>query len=148
MKEIPRDFDTATAKDIRGLSFIGYGPQPTAPIAIFWPFLAISLTTTFLSFTKTDVQTVILRCWTGLNINWVKSGAVTNRHWLSHLFSGGSLATAHCSCQKIRSVFRVLGIYDFEHNYNVQVFISHFRLKASTVCLNDNYQGPIFITRQ
>ena len=38
----------------------------------FWPFFWQLLT--FLSiFHKTEVQTVILRCWTGLYLNWFKS---------------------------------------------------------------------------
>ena len=34
----------------------------------FWPFIAISM----VIFHKTEIQTVILRCITGLNLDWFK----------------------------------------------------------------------------
>ena len=48
-------------------------------------------------FHKTEVQMVILRCWTGLNLNYLNfmtqnaNGAVTNRRENTQLFSEGSL---------------------------------------------------------
>ena len=65
----------------------------TAISGHFFPYVFI--------FHKTEVQMVILRCLTSLYLNWFKSydkkrkcslvGAVTNRLWLSLLFSEGSL---------------------------------------------------------
>ena len=47
-------------------------PNQPSLIAIFWPFLANFLLCTKI-FHKTEVQTGILRCWRGLNLNWFKS---------------------------------------------------------------------------
>ena len=46
-------------------------PNQPSLIAIFWPFLANFLPCTKI-FHKTEVQTGILRCWRGLNLNWFK----------------------------------------------------------------------------
>ena len=38
-------------------------------------------------FAKTEVQTVILRCWTGLYLYWFKSYDIKRKYFLFHFFS-------------------------------------------------------------
>ena len=50
-------------------------------MAVLWPFLVIFLPTTFTCiFHKTEVQTVILRYWTGLYLIWLKSYATNTKN--------------------------------------------------------------------
>ena len=49
----------------------------------FWPFIAISM----VIFHKTEIQTVILRCITGLNCNWVKSYETKHKYFCFWIFA-------------------------------------------------------------
>ena len=53
-------------------SSIGNRPHPPALIAVFDHFWSFFWQLPFI-FHKTEVQTVILRCWTAPNLNWFKS---------------------------------------------------------------------------
>ena len=73
-------------KELQISLFIGNRLHPPALIAVSRPFLAIFLTTMYLSiFHKTEVQTVILRCWRGLNLNWFKSYDTKCKYFSSDL---------------------------------------------------------------
>ena len=43
----------------------------TGKMVVLWLFLAVFIATYILH--KAEVQTIIFRCWTGLNLNWFKS---------------------------------------------------------------------------
>ena len=60
-------------KDMRRSPLCSNRPDPPSLIAVFWPFFYILLTTIFIYLKKTEVQTVKLKCWTGLNLNWFRS---------------------------------------------------------------------------
>ena len=49
--------------------------------SIFWPFLANFSAIYINIFHKTEVQMVILRCWTGLSLNWLFKSYDTKCKW-------------------------------------------------------------------
>ena len=51
-------------------------------MAVLGPFLAILNT-----FQKTEVQTVILKCSTGLNLNWLESYDTKSEHFHFQFFA-------------------------------------------------------------
>ena len=73
--------------------------------AIFQPFLRICFDKFLNIFHKTEVQVVILRCWTGLNPNWFKSYD-TKRKYFSFCIFRFCKKTPHlCNVFSVHFIF-------------------------------------------